>query len=155
MDPLSIGASVVAFVGLADKVIRAARFCMDSLQDAPSDIQMIVYEVSSLRTIVEILTAQDPHRLIPSGKKPIFDVVPTFSLDWAGPIEACHRCLSSLAALLPPGAGAQKESIAPKRRRITLAELAWPLKQSKARKLLAEVSQHKATLLLAISGDVM
>ncbi|KAK4207821.1 hypothetical protein QBC37DRAFT_454389, partial [Rhypophila decipiens] len=39
-------------------------------------------------------------------------------------------------------------------RRISAAQLAWPFKQSRARKLLAELSHHKATLLLAISGDI-
>ncbi|KAK0750197.1 hypothetical protein B0T18DRAFT_437483 [Schizothecium vesticola] len=66
---------------------------------------------------------------------------------------ACRRCMAELEALLP-SLGALSGPTAPGQRRtkITLAELAWPLKQSKARKILAELSQHKATLLLVISG---
>ncbi|KAK0647123.1 hypothetical protein B0T16DRAFT_458984 [Cercophora newfieldiana] len=152
MDPLSIGASVLAFVGLTDKIIRATRFCIDGLKDAPSDIRLIFCEVSSLRTIVDILTGPDS-----DGETAVESVVSTFPLDWAGPIEACRRCLEGLETLLPsviPGAFNTGSTTA-SRRRITLAELAWPLKQSKARKLLAEISQHKATLLLAISGDII
>ncbi|KAK2693816.1 hypothetical protein QWA68_008438 [Fusarium oxysporum] len=68
-----------------------------------------------------------------------------------GPIKSCHSCLASLVALLPPTMG---QSQTGKRRKLTLVDLAWPLKQSKVRKLLAEISHHKATLLLAMSGDM-
>jgi hypothetical protein len=156
MDPLSIGASMLAFVGLADRIIRATRFCIDSLQDAPSDIRMIFCEVSSLRTIVDILTGSDQSASSGGELEAIENVGLTFPLDWAGPIEGCRRCLASLEALLPSGASALSGSAtASSRRRMTLAELAWPLKQSKARRMLADLSQHKATLLLAISGDMM
>ncbi|KAK4444242.1 hypothetical protein QBC34DRAFT_360671 [Podospora aff. communis PSN243] len=159
MDPLSVGASVIAFVGLADRVIRAAQFCIDTLRDAPSDIRMVFCEVSSLKTIVDILTLPDQPAPNSDSKGTIASIDPSFPPNWAGPIEACQRCLTSLEALLPSGVGVSAPDgpspSAQGRRRLTLAELAWPLKQSKARKLLAEISQHKATLLLAISGDVL
>ncbi|KAB5515073.1 hypothetical protein GE09DRAFT_1046277 [Coniochaeta sp. 2T2.1] len=72
-------------------------------------------------------------------------------LDKAGPIEACRRCLVSLEALLPPYPSKSAQN---GRRKITFAELAWPLKESRARKLLVEISLHKLTLLLAITGDI-
>jgi len=150
MDPISVGASILAFVGLADRIIRATKYCIDGLQDAPSDIRMIFCEVSSLRAVVDILTGSE------QSAAELCNAPPNIPLDWAGPIEACRRCLASLEALLPSGGDAPSGPAAPSRRRMTLAELAWPLKQqSKARKLLAEISQHKSTLLLAISGDVM
>lgn len=132
-DPLSVGASLLAFIGLADRIIRLSIHCIDGVQDAPSDFRMIHGEVSSLRAIADDLTATDQLSLFAKG----------------GTLEACHRCLSELETLLPADTNQGR------RRMLTIAELAWPLKQSRARKLLAELSQHKATLLLMISGDIM
>jgi len=143
-DPLSIGASIVAFIGLADKVIRACTYCIETIKDAPKDIQMILGEVTSLRAVVDSLSAAELHdttvKLIPS----LFEKM--------GPVEACRSCLSALEGLLPTVA---YQASSNRRYTINMMELAWPLKESKARKLLAEISLHKSTLLLAISGDIM
>ncbi|VBB71412.1 Putative protein of unknown function [Podospora comata] len=133
-DPLSIGASVLAFIGLADRIIRLSKFCIDGLKDAPSDIRMIHGEVSSLRAIIDVLAESKASSFLENNAA----------------LLSCHRCLSDLETLLPSDAG-----VGLPRRRLTIAELAWPLKQSKARKTLVELSQHKATLLLIISGDVL
>jgi hypothetical protein len=143
-DPISIGASLLAFIGLADRIIRASVYCIDTLQDAPGDIRMIHNEVLSLRAIVD--TFADPGQSSSDGAISIL-------FDKGGPIEACRRSLSGLEALLP--VGADDASTSSLRRRMTLTELSWPLKQSKARKLLAEISQHKSTMLLAMSGDIV
>jgi hypothetical protein len=143
-DPLSIGASVVAFIQLADSVIRLCNDYVQAIKDAPKDMQMIIGEVTSLKAILESFRAVDLHvntvTLIPS----LFETM--------GPVEACRRCLLTLQSLLPRE---NPEDSKGKPRKITLADLAWPLKQSKARKLLAEISGHKSTLLLAITGDMM
>lgn len=143
-DPLSIGAGIIAFIQLADSVIRACKECIEAIKDAPKDMQMIIGEVTSLKAILESFSAVDLHvntiKLVPG----LFEAT--------GPVEACQRCLSTLLLLLPSDL---PEASKGKLRRITFAELAWPMKQSKARKLLAEISGHKATLLLAITGDMM
>lgn len=131
---LAFGASVLAFIGLADRVIHLSKCCLDGIQDAPSDFRMIHGEVSSLRDIVEGLTEKEKLSLLANKD---------------GLLDPCYRCLSDLEGLLPPDALGQG------RRRVPIAELAWSLKQTKARKLLAELSQHKATLLLIISGDIL
>lgn len=134
-DPLSIGASIIAFIEITNRVISTCKYCIETINDAPKDIQMVLGETTSLEAIIETLKA--------SGAEPL-------ALDVT--LEICRRCLSALEGLLPKS---QKDNASnSKRRKITFAELAWPLKESKARKLLAEVSQHKATLLLAISGDM-
>ncbi|ENH70495.1 Vegetative incompatibility protein HET-E-1 [Fusarium oxysporum f. sp. cubense race 1] len=138
-DPLSIGASVLAFIGLADRIIRTCKHYIEAVEDAPRDIQMILGEATSLRAIIDSI-----------GESSVMSLVPNLH-EQNGPIKFCHSCLSSIEALLPPTMG---QSRIGKRRKITLADLAWPLKQSKVRKLLAEISHHKATLLLAMSGDM-
>ncbi|KAK7921325.1 hypothetical protein PG985_009347 [Apiospora marii] len=134
-DPLSMGASIIAFIEITNRLVSTCRYCIETVKDAPKDFQMILGETTSLEAIIETLKSSGAE---PSGL--------------AVTLEACHRCLSALEGLLPKPQ--RDASSSGKRRMITLAELAWPLKESKARKLLAEVSQHKATLLLAISGDM-
>jgi hypothetical protein len=142
-DPLSIGASVVAFIQLADSVIRLCNDYIQAIKDTPKDMQMIIGEVTSLKAILESFRAVDLHvntvTLIPS----LFETM--------GPVEACRRCLLTLQSLLPK----ENPEDSKGRPRKIIADLAWPLKQSKARKLLAEISGHKSTLLLAITGDMM
>ncbi|EWG46180.1 hypothetical protein FVEG_06745 [Fusarium verticillioides 7600] len=138
-DPLSIGASVLAFIGLADRIIRTCKHYIEAIEDAPKDIQMILGEATSLRAIIDSIGESSATSLVPNLHKQ------------NGPIKSCHSCLASLEALLPPTMG---QSQAGKRHKLTLVDLAWPLKQSKVRKLLAEISHHKATLLLAMSGDM-
>ncbi|KAK8862630.1 ankyrin repeat protein [Apiospora arundinis] len=134
-DPLSMGASIIAFIEITNRIIGTCKYCIETIKDAPKDFQMILGETTSLEAIIETLRT--------SNVKP---------LGLSVTLEACHRCLASLEGLLPK----TKEKYESGRRRdkISFAELAWPLKESKARKLLSEVSQHKATLLLAISGDM-
>jgi hypothetical protein len=143
-DPLSIGASVAAFIQLADSVLRMCNDYIQAIKDAPKDMLIIIGEMTSLKAILESFRAVDLHvntiKLVPS----LFETM--------GPVEACRRCLLTLQSLLPQD---NPEISQGKPRKITIADLTWPLKQSKARKLLAEISGHKSTLLLAITGDMM
>ena len=86
-DPISVGASLLAFIGLADRLIRLSKYRIGGLQDAPSDFRMIHGEVSSLRAVVGDLTERDQLSLSLFAN--------------GGPLEACHRCLSDLEGLLP------------------------------------------------------
>ncbi|KAI3580999.1 hypothetical protein IWW34DRAFT_831548 [Fusarium oxysporum f. sp. albedinis] len=138
-DPLSIGASVLAFIGLVDRIIRTCKHYIEAVEDAPKDIQMILGEATSLRAIIDSIGESSATSLVPNLHEK------------NGPIKSCHSCLASLKALLPPTMDQYQTD---KRHKITLADLAWPLKQSKVRKLLAEISHHKATLLLAMSSDM-
>jgi hypothetical protein len=144
-DPVSLTASIITFIALADRIIGAARYCIESVRDAPTDIQIILGEVSSLKAIVEGFDD-------PDWRKNAATSLAAGLFRKFGPIESCRRCLSGLEGLLPPQAD---DGATAKRRRTTMAELAWPFKQPKARKLLAEISHHKATLLLAISGEIL
>src|SRR3569833_490906 len=105
---------------------------------------MILGEVSSLKAIIDSFRESEWYN---NGTT---NLVPSLFVK-TGPGDAWRRCLSGLEALLPAEVNGPPTA---KRSRITIAELAWPLKQTKARKLLAEISHHKSTLLLAISGDM-
>lgn len=146
-DPLSIGVSIVAFIQVAEGLIRASRYCIEAIQDAPADLQMIFCEVSSVKLIIEGFSG--PEWCQGNTTNFVSRLFARF-----GPVDACKHCLSALEDLLPSEAK-QGASLPGKRPGfISGAQLAWPFKQPKARKLLAELSHHKATLLLAISGDI-
>ncbi|KAI1051542.1 hypothetical protein LB506_003088 [Fusarium annulatum] len=122
-DPLSIGASVLAFIGLADRIIRTCKYCIEAVEDAPKDIQMVLGEATSLRAIIDSIGESSATSLVPNLH------------EQNGPIKSCHSCLASIEALLPDTMGQCKTG-------------------KRLRKLLAEISHHKATLLLAMSGDM-
>lgn len=141
---MSLAASIVAFIEIADRIIRTCKYYIETIQDAPKDMQMIMGEVISLRAILDSLNVVDLH---PTSMKLMPDLFAK-----AGPVETIRNCLSALEGLLPRPVF---EASASTSYRKILAELAWPLKESKARKLLAEISHQKSTLLLAITGDIV
>ncbi|KAK4209422.1 hypothetical protein QBC37DRAFT_54482 [Rhypophila decipiens] len=149
-DPLSLGAGIIAFIQLAEGVIRASSFCIGAIQDAPTDLQMILCEATSIKFIVEGLGRPE------STHKADNPTLLSRLFAHSGPVDTCKRCLLELDKLLPLEAKQVGSVVRNTKgfRRISAAQLAWPFKQSKARKLLAELSHHKATLLLAISGDI-
>jgi hypothetical protein len=74
--------------------------------------------------------------------------------DVTGPIEGCKTALGELENLFPSkhvsGQGSKS-----KRRKLdaAAATLAWPLRAGRAKKLLQEIMQHKATINLALTAD--
>ncbi|KAF4439310.1 ankyrin repeat [Fusarium acutatum] len=92
-DPLSIGASVLAFIGLADRIICTCKYYIEAFEDAPKDIQMILGEATSLRAIIDSIGESSATSLVPNLH------------EQNGPIKSCHSCLASLEALLPPTMG--------------------------------------------------
>lgn len=146
MDPLSIVASIIAVVQMADRVISLCRFYLELSRDAPSDLRVIMIETSALRTILDNIEF-----LVSKGHAP----ANLHTLDGdGGPIEGCHKALDQLSGLF--SSEYAHDSNRSKRRKVkaTLATLAWPFKESTARKLLAEVVQHKTTLNLALTADI-
>ncbi|KAI5459109.1 vegetative incompatibility protein het-e-1 [Mariannaea sp. PMI_226] len=141
MDPISLTASLIAFLQITDSVIKACKHCIDTIKDAPKDMEMILGEVMSLRAIIHGLSNTN----LPSSTPSLFAQ--------SGPVEACRRCLCALEGLVTPDDKNQKASQS--KFRLKLADLSWPLKEPKARKLIAEMSQHKSTLLLAMTGDII
>ncbi|KAK2026090.1 hypothetical protein LX32DRAFT_654970 [Colletotrichum zoysiae] len=73
----------------------------------------------------------------------------------SGPIKGCEKAITDLLGLLPSEHSQGKAHGKSKRRRIhiTLETLAWPLKETKARKLLGEIARHKDTISLALTTD--
>ncbi|KAK8130409.1 hypothetical protein PG999_002789 [Apiospora kogelbergensis] len=113
-NPLSMGASIIAFIEITNCIVSACKYCIETIKDAPKDLQMIYGETISLQAIIDTLK---------------FSVTKLSGLSVT--LEPCRRCLLELGRLLP--APRKNDASSSKRRKITVAELDWPLKASKAR----------------------
>jgi hypothetical protein len=150
---LAVGASIVAFLQLTDRVISVCKFYIETVHDVHHDLRVILVEVSSLKATLETLSF-------------LFHSDPEFAPDTLrnlespnGALTACNKSLAELEKLflvdqqhLSHHQGRVKR---PRTEKISqaVAALAWPLKASKARKLLDEISRHKANIVLALSTD--
>jgi hypothetical protein len=55
MDPVSAGASVIALIQLADRLVQLCSHYIETVQNYPKDSRVILIEASSLRSILENL----------------------------------------------------------------------------------------------------
>lgn len=139
---MEVVAAGIALFQLLDRVIQISKHVIDALKDAPDDIQLIHFEILSLRFILAQL--RDSRTL---------DTPVLTGID--GSLQRCKVAVEKLEALLDWDTILLSSGKKRKTSEITFAALAWPFKESKAKKLLAEISQEKATILLALSGSMV
>lgn len=144
-EAVALGASVVAFIQLSDRLIQTAKFYIEAIKDCPADIRAILVEVSSLKAVLQTLDFVLANDIAP-GTCLLGQLVGEH-----GPVEECRKSLSDLERLLPR----DFKTASGKRRKIlnTAEYLAWPLKQTSARKLLDNISRYKATITFALTHD--
>ncbi|KAH8592024.1 hypothetical protein B0O99DRAFT_690086 [Bisporella sp. PMI_857] len=145
MDPISLTASIIAVIQISNKVISLTRAWIETVKDAPRELQLIHIEISSLTGILESLSSLSncgsiqPHSIEKlQGRN--------------GLVEQCQGYLTELEILLSPDDGngkcwkMDKALIWPLkvlgiRRNMSLDTLRWPLKATKARKLLENIQR--------------
>ena len=141
---------MIAIIQIADRIISVCKFYIETARDAPSDLRVILVETSALKTILEnlnFLTACDGP-----------DSTAARCISGAdGPIEGCLRTVAELEKLFPSDSVRTGGQTSSKKRKIksVLMALAWPLKESKAGKLLDEMMRYKATISLALTTNSM
>jgi hypothetical protein len=141
MDPVSLTASVIAMIGLAKEIITVCTNYIQHVKDAPKDLRSILIEVGSVKCVLETL------RLCP-------ELLPLFQANDSGegPLDGCDQALKHLSKLI-----LGEKTTSKKRKKsklaVTFAELAWPLKEAKARKTLEELGRHKAAIILILTTD--
>ena len=149
-EVIAVGASVIAIIQVADRIIGACKSYVSSVRDAPSDLRSILLEISALKTVFENL------QFLNSCNSPCSPIVD--SLCGAdGPVEGCLLSVNELAGLFPPDDVHVAGQGQLKRRKIksNLVSLAWPLKETKARKLLDDILRYKSTITLALTTDTL
>jgi hypothetical protein len=146
-EVLALVGTIIAVIQIADRVINVCEQYLEQIQDAPRDLHIILIETSTLKALAEGL------KFLHGANKCTTATLQALG-DQNGPIEGCRRCISDLERLL----GLDTDPAADGKRRMiqaTLGRLAWPLKESKARKLLRELSHYKTTITLALSNESM
>ncbi|RYP39897.1 hypothetical protein DL767_002016 [Monosporascus sp. MG133] len=114
-------ASIVAFIHLADSVIRVCSYFISNARDAPRDMVIISSEVTSLRAILSCFNKNDLH-------PKTAEALPTLFAS-PGAIQACYKSVTALERLLPtvPDDATRKMSF-------NMSDLAWALKEPQVRK---------------------
>lgn len=144
-EAIALGASVVAFLQLTDRVIQVTKSFIGTVEDCPSDIRVILVEISSLKAILETLEF-----LQQSSSEPGPQLLQRLS-EPGGPVAECHKSVADLEKVLPPDFTTVKGK---RRKLMTAAEhLAWPLRETAARKLIDTISRQKASIALALTCD--
>lgn len=141
---------MIAIIQIADRIIGLCKFYIETARDAPSDLRVLLIEISALKTILEnlnFLTACDGPDSTAARR--------TSGAD--GPIEGCFRTVTELEKLFPSDLVRTRGRKSSKKKTLNsvLTALAWPLKESKARKLLDEMTRYKTTINLALTTNSM
>ena len=159
-EAIAIVASVIAVIQLSDRLVGVVKTFIESSKDAPKDFRVILNEISTLKTIFEnlkflIQVNGADSVLLPRLEGP------------GGPVEGCQVAIKELTQLITEGFDGPVRNSQKKRKldvgeqitdlKIQMsrfhAKLAWPLKESKARKLLDDLSRYKATINLALANE--
>lgn len=145
-EVIAVGASVIAIVQISDRIIGFCKFYIETARDASSDLRATLLELSMLKTIFENLNFLTEYR---NGVSSTASTL----CGKDGPIEGCRRSITELEKLFPRDCiqnGSKRKKI-----KSTFAALAWPLKETKAKKLLDEITRYKTTIILALTTDSM
>lgn len=147
---LSIAASVIAILQIADRVTGVCKFYIENVKEGSSHLRAVLLEISTLRTIfktLDYLIARD------DGVSMIIEGLAGDD----GPIEGCRKAITELENLFPTNIFQAVEKDKPKKKnlRAMVDALAWSLKENKARKLLEVIASYKTTIILAITTEPM
>ncbi|KAF2111651.1 hypothetical protein BDV96DRAFT_581488 [Lophiotrema nucula] len=145
---LAIAASVVAVIQIADRVVGVCKYYLGHVKDAPADLRAVLVEISSVKSLFENL------QFLSKCKQGYSKAVS--SLDGPdGPVERCRVAVKALEDLFPSDLIQQTNSNRWRRKKVkaTLAALAWPLREKKAKTLLAEIGRYKSAISLALVTD--
>ena len=145
---MEFAASLIAVVGLADKVISRCHRYLSAVKGCPSDLRTILLEISSIKAVIENLEFLRSNSPDPHLKQLLL------SLDGAdGPVQGCRECLQQLENLIPDDKTQGSWSKRERPLQPTLERLAWPLHATKAKRLLDELGRFRGSISLTLVTD--
>lgn len=109
------------------------------------DLRHIFIELSSLKAVLESFDFL--------SRAEFSDTAQSLG-DADGLVEGCRGTVDELSKELDGLSLANTSQVAPRKRQRIEGSLQWCLKESKARKLLDEMVQHKTTLTLALLSEI-
>ena len=144
-EAIALAAGIIAVIQISDRIISLTKQYIEAVQDAPRYLHVIRIEVSTLKAIFESL------KLLQDSEYASSSILHKLG-EKDGAVEGCERSVSGLEQLLDaryqPTSGGKRRKL-----QATLSSLAWPLKESKAKKLLHEISRYKTTITLSLSTE--
>ena len=145
---IALSSSVIAIIQLTDRIIGCCKYYIETARDAPSDLRSILIEISALKVLFENLDFLVRCDTLSETLKNNLS-----SRD--GPINGCHRAIKQLEKLFPQSGLAEDGQMRSKKQKLTstLTVLAWPLKETKARKLRDDLDRHKLTINLVLTTN--
>ena len=148
-EAVALTASIIAVVQLADRIATVCKFLIETVQDYPRELRLIYVETSSLKVIFEGLSFL--------GKDDAADWTTLKALRGDnGPLERCKNAVQELDKLFPPLPSSPRSRGGKRAKlQITLASLAWPLKADRSKRLLEEIMRYKATISVALQGQLL
>ncbi|EEY23665.1 ankyrin repeat protein [Verticillium alfalfae VaMs.102] len=150
-EVLGLSASIIAIVDLSAKLASHCKFYVENVKDARADFRKLLIEITSVVNAVDILKFLIEH-------DPDFESDQLLSLSGqSGSIAGCLDALTQLEAMLPPSEDIDSGNSCPStksRMKNIATRLAWPLKKTRAMGLLDDIMKHKATMQLAMIGDI-
>ncbi|KAH7094916.1 hypothetical protein FB567DRAFT_511316 [Paraphoma chrysanthemicola] len=148
-ETVAVVASIIAIIQISDRVIGCCKFYIQSTTDTPTELRVILVEISTLKTVLESLQfLQTCAHAAPALWKQLSGQ--------DGPIEECKRSITALEKLFPAGKfPVSRSQPGPKRRKMenVRTALAWPLKARQARELLRVIIQQKTIINLALTTE--
>ena len=141
---IALGPAVIAVGQVADRVVGLCKHYIETVKDAPSDLRVILLETLTLKAILtdmELLsnTSSNPEQSSNNLQKPV---------------EECRQLVESLESLFPSQiCQTSKNSSKRVKAKATLTALAWPLKESKAKKLLDKLRLLKETITIELTSQ--
>jgi len=148
-EAFALAAGVIAVIQMTDRISNICKHYIESVKDCPSQLRVILVEVSMLKTLLENLQ-------IFHNSNAMSDIITSLSKP-DGPVEGCKKSIVALEKLFPDESSKtqniQRGSEKKRKLTATVSALAWPLKEKRAQKLLEEIRQYKATISLALTTE--
>jgi len=146
MDPISLTASVIAMIQLAEQIISVCTDYISSIKDAPRTLRTVAIEVGSIKCVLEVL------QMSISANSDDYSAIMDKFRSSDNPLLACRRALESLEKLLPPtsctNADGKRTKCVP-----SLVTLQWPFKEKRVKETLEDIGRYKATISLTLTVE--
>ncbi|RSL66088.1 hypothetical protein CEP54_003914 [Fusarium duplospermum] len=143
-DPLSLAASIAGLISLADVTFKYLYKFIKAAKDAKDEVQNLTDQVNDLARVLRVLEAL-AESLEADGER--FD--PALRNHY---LSHCDKTLEKVRTRVSKAidsfsSGSKSKSL--------VRQLKWPFSASETTALLNEISNHKATINLALSADSM
>lgn len=146
-EVLIAGPAAIAIIQISDRIIGLCKHYIETVRDAPSDLKTILVEISFLKTALENLNTLTTC----TGNSSDYNHVSEKLKD---PINECLRLVHKLEKLFPSDISPSSNNGSKRQKtKVAFAQLAWPLKESKARKLLDLIRLLKETFILELTSQ--